>query len=71
MRKSKVKTMSGEDTLFMLEAILAVAGTDETKAQFMLDPRKSSRLIMIRQLYGKDVMEQTIDKLKEVVYEQD
>ncbi len=55
----------------MLEAILAVAGTEETKAQFMLDPRKSSRLIMIRQLYGKDVVEQTIDKLKGVVYEQD
>ena len=48
-----MKTMSGEDTLFML------------------DLRKSSRLIMIRQLYGKDVVEQTIDKLKGVVYEQD
>lgn len=66
-----VKTMSGEDTIFMLEAILAVAGTEETKAQFMLDPRKAGRLIAIRQLYGKDVVEQTIDKLKGVVYEQD
>lgn len=62
------KTMSGEDTLFMLEAILAVAGTQETKAQFMLDPRKASRLIAINELYGKDVVEQTLTKLKEVVY---
>lgn len=69
--ENQMKTMSGEDTIFMLEAILAVAGTEETKAQFMLDPRKASRLIMIRQLYGKDVVEQTIDKLKGVVYEQD
>ena len=66
-----MRTMSGEDTIFMLEAILAVAGTEETKAQFMLDPRKAGRLIAIRQLYGKDVVEQTIDKLKGVVYEQD
>jgi len=63
-----MKTMSGEDTLFMLEAILAVAGTQETKAQFMLDPRKASRLIAINELYGKDVVEQTLTKLKEVVY---
>ena len=62
------KTMSGEDTLFMLEAILAVAGTQETKAQFMLDPRKASRLIAINELYSKDVVEQTLTKLKEVVY---
>lgn len=62
------KTMSGEDTLFMLEAILAVADTQETKAQFMLDPRKASRLIAINELYGKDVVEQTLTKLKEVVY---
>lgn len=66
---SQTKTMSGEDTIFMLEAILAVAGTAETKAQFVLDPRKASRLIAIRQLYGKDVVDQTINQLKGVVYE--
>lgn len=66
----KVKTMSGEDTLFMLEAILAIAGTDETRAQFILDPNKSTRLIMIRQLYGREVVDQTIEKLKQTVFNQ-
>lgn len=66
-----MKTMSGEDTLFMLEAVLAVSGTKEVRAQFMLDPRKASRLIAINELYGKDVVEQTLTKLKEVVYEQE
>lgn len=63
-----VKTMSGEDTLFMLEAILAIAGTNETMTQFVLDPRKTSRLIAIRELYGKEVVDQTIDKLKQTVF---
>lgn len=66
----KVKTMSGEDTLFMLEAILAIAGTDETRAQFVLDPKKNARLIMIRHLYGKEVVDQTIEKLKQTVFNQ-
>lgn len=66
---SQKKTMSGEDTVFMLEAILAIAGTEESKAQFLNDPRKVSRLILVKQLYDNEVMTNTLNKLKEVVYE--
>jgi len=60
--------MKAEDKLFLLEAILAVAYSNETKAQFLLNKDKADRIIAIREKYGTDEMERELTKLKEVVY---
>jgi hypothetical protein len=61
--------MKAEDKLFLLEAILAVAYSNETKAQFLLNKDKADRIVAIREKYGKDVVEKELIRLKEVVYE--
>jgi hypothetical protein len=61
--------MKAEDKLFLLEAILAVAYSNETKAQFLLNRDKADRIIAIREKYGKDAVEKELIRLKEVVYE--
>jgi hypothetical protein len=60
--------MKAEDKLFLLEAILAVAYSNETKAQFLLNKNKADRIIAIHEKYGKDVVEKELIRLKEVVY---
>jgi hypothetical protein len=60
--------MKAEDKLFLLEAILAVAYSNETKAQFLLNKDKADRIVAIREKYGKDVVEKELIRLKEVVY---
>jgi hypothetical protein len=61
--------MKAEDKLFLLEAILAVAYSNETRAQFLLNKDKADRIVAIREKYGKDVVEKELIRLKEVVYE--
>ena len=63
--------MRAEDKLFLLEAILAVAYSNETRAQFLLNKDKSDRIVAIREQYGRDVVEKELIKLKEIVYEQE
>jgi hypothetical protein len=63
--------MKAEDKLFLLEAILAVAYSNETRAQFLLNKDKSDRIVAIREQYGRDVVEKELIKLKEIVYEQE
>ena len=63
--------MKAEDKLFLLEAILAVAHSNETRAQFLLNKDKADRIVAIREQYGRDVVEKELIKLKEIVYEQE
>ena len=63
--------MKAEDKLFLLEAILAIAYSEETKAQFLLNKDKADRIVAIREQYGKDVVEKELTRLKEIVYEQE
>jgi hypothetical protein len=60
--------MKAEDKLFLLEAVLAVAYSNETKAQFLLNKSKADRIVAIHEKYGKDVVAKELTKLKEVVY---
>ena len=63
--------MRAEDKLFLLEAILAVAYSNETRAQFLLNKDKADRIVAIREQYGRDAVEKELIKLKEIVYEQE
>ena len=63
--------MNAEDKLFLLEAILAVAYSNETRAQFLLNKDKADRIVAIREQYGRDAVEKELIKLKEIVYEQE
>lgn len=62
--------MKAEDKLFLLEAVLAIAYSNETRAQFLLNEDKANRILAIREQYGKDEVEKELNKLKEVVYGQ-
>ena len=63
--------MKAEDKLFLLEAILAVAYSNETRAQYLLNKDKADRIVAIREQYGKEEVEKELTKLKEIVYEQE
>lgn len=61
--------MKAEDKLFLLEAVLAIAYSNETKAQFLLNKDKAHRILAIQEQYGKEEIEKQLTKLKEIVYE--
>jgi hypothetical protein len=63
--------MKAEDKLFLLEAILAIAYSNETKAQFLLNKDKAHRILTIQEQYGREEVEKELIKLKEVVYGQE
>ena len=50
---------------------MAVAYSNETRAQFLLNKDKADRIVAIREQYGRDVVEKELIKLKEIVYEQE
>jgi hypothetical protein len=61
--------MKAEDKLFLLEAILAVAYSNETRAQFLLNKDKANRLLAIREHYGKDRLDAVLQQLKKTIGE--
>jgi len=65
--------VSGEDLMFLTEAVFAVSsglGTDETRARFLSNKEKVRRLMDLHDKYPNDVVEQAMDKLKDVVFSQ-
>ena len=61
--------MKGEDRMFLIEAILAISGTDSVKAQFLLNKDKANRLLAIREHYGKDRLDAVLQQLKKTIGE--
>jgi len=61
--------MKGEDRMFLIEAILAISGTDNVKAQFLLNKDKANRLLAIREHYGKDRLDAVLQQLKKTIGE--
>jgi hypothetical protein len=65
--------LSGEDLIFLTEAVFAVSsglGTNETRAKFLSNKEKVMRLMEIHDKYPNEVVEQAMDKLKDVVFSQ-
>jgi hypothetical protein len=65
--------VSGEDLIFLTEAVFAVSsglGTNETRAKFLSNKEKVMRLMEIHDKYPNEVVEQAMDKLKDVVFSQ-
>lgn len=65
--------VSGEDLIFLTEAVFAVStglGTNETRAKFLSNKDKVKRLMDLHDKYPNDVVEEAMDRLKEVVFSQ-
>jgi hypothetical protein len=65
--------VSGEDLIFLTEAVFAVSsglGTNETRAKFLSNKEKVRRLMDMHDKYPNDVVEEAMDRLKDVVFSQ-
>ena len=65
--------LSGEDLIFLTEAVFAVSsglGTNETRAKFLSNKEKVRRLMDMHDKYPNDVVEEAMDRLKDVVFSQ-
>jgi hypothetical protein len=65
--------LSGEDLIFLTEAVFAVSsglGTNETRAKFLSNKEKVRRLMDLHDKYPNDVVEQAMNRLKDVVFSQ-
>lgn len=73
MKSNTPTKVSGEDLIFLTQAVFAVSsglGTNETRAKFLSDAEKVRRLMDIHDKYPNDVVEQALDRLKDVVFSQ-
>jgi len=59
--------MNGEDKIFLMTAIMAIIGSEESMARFLLNKENMERLLTIRNNLGRDGFEQELIKLKEVI----
>jgi len=59
--------MNGEDKIFLMTAIMAIIGSEETMAKFLLNRDNMERLLAIRENLGREGFEQELIKLKEVI----
>jgi hypothetical protein len=65
--------VSGEDLIFLTEAVFAVSsglGTNETRAKFLSNKEKVRRLMDLHDKYPNDVVEEAMNRLKDVVFSQ-
>jgi hypothetical protein len=65
--------VSGEDLIFLTEAVFAVSsglGTNETRAKFLSNKEKVRRLMDMHDKYPNDVVEEAMNRLKDVVFSQ-
>jgi len=65
--------VSGEDLIFLTEAVFAVSsglGTNETRAKFLSNKEKVMRLVELHDKYPNDVVEEAMNRLKDVVFSQ-
>lgn len=71
--KHTPKKLSGEDLIFLTEAVFAVSeglGTIETRKQFLSSKDKVARLMDLHDRYPNDLVEQAMENIKEVVFSQ-
>jgi len=71
-QKTPIK-LSGEDLMFLTEAVFAMSsglGTNETRAKFLSNKEKVMRLVELHDKYPNDVVEEAMNRLKDVVFSQ-
>ena len=65
--------LSGEDLMFLTEAVFAVSnalGTNESRVKFLSDREKVKRFMDMHEKYPKEVIQEAMEKLKDVVFSQ-
>lgn len=71
--KQTPNKLSGEDLMFLTEAVFAVSGglgTPESRAKFQSNKDKVDKLIEIYDKYPNDLIEQAMHNIKELVFSQ-
>lgn len=69
----KPTKVSGEDLMFLTEAVFAVSeglGTTESRKKFLGNREKVMRLMELHDKYPNDLVEQAMHNIKEVVFSQ-
>ncbi len=71
--KQTPNKLSGEDLMFLTEAVFAVSeglGTNESRARFLSNKDKTKKLIEIHDKYPNDLVEQAMHNIRELVFSQ-
>jgi hypothetical protein len=69
--KHTANKLSGEDLMFLTEAVFAVSsglGTNESRARFLTNKEKVARLMEIHDKYPNDLVEQAMSNIKQLVF---
>ena len=73
MMQQTPNKLSGEDLMFLTEAVFAVSeglGTNESRARFLSNKDKTKKLIEIHDKYPNDLVEQAMHNIRELVFSQ-
>lgn len=70
----KPNKVSGEDMIFLIEAVFAVSsgiGTPESRKDFLSNKHKVKRLVEVQSKYDTNTINQTLDQIKTLVFSQE
>ena len=62
-----MSNFTGEDRIFLLTAVMAIIGSQETMVKFLLNKNNADRLLAIKAKLGEKQFAQELDKLREVI----
>ena len=62
-----MSNFTGEDRIFLLTAVMAIIGNQETMVKFLLNKNNADRWLAIRAKLGEKQFAQELIKLREVI----
>lgn len=62
-----MSNFTGEDRIFLLTAVMAIIGSQETMVKFLLNKNNADRLLAIKAKLGEKQFAQELIKLREVI----
>ena len=62
-----MSNFTGEDRIFLLTAVMAIIGNQETMVKFLLNKNNADRLLAIKAKLGEKQFAQELIKLREVI----
>jgi hypothetical protein len=67
----KLDKVTGEDMIFLIEAVIAVStgiGTKESQNAFLNNESKVRRLVEVQDRYSTDTIRNALDSIKETIF---
>lgn len=70
----KLDKVTGEDMIFLIEAVIAVStgiGTKESQNAFLNNESKVRRLIDVQTKYSNDTIRNALDSIRETIFSEE